>query len=618
MPTALYEFGSFRVDDEERLLLRNGKPVALPPKVAETLLLLLSRAGHIVEKDEILRTIWPDTFVEEASLTQNISLLRKALGETAEDHRYIETIPKRGYRFIAPVRVIDAEHSPVGARRLPRITIALAATAILLVAAASFLYFRPRAKPPLPPPSPRSIAVLPLAPIGIAPSDDYLGLGIADALITKLANVQQITVRPTSSVRKYQTARRDPLAAGRELGVESVLEGSVQRSGGRVRVTMQLLRVADARPLWTGSFDETFTDMLSVQDSIADQVTKALALSLTVRERRRLRKRDTEDIEAYEAYLKGRFHWNKRTEEGFQQAVEHFSRAIELDPLYALAYAGLADCYNLYNNYDLAPATETGPKAKAAALKALEIDSELAEAHTSLALVREVYDFDQIGADESYRRAIELNPNYSTAHHWYGLFLVQMGRSDEAIRHLQRAHELDPLSNIIGVGVAWAHYFARQNEKSIEVSRKNMHTVSGFWPSHLVLGWSYEQMRNIPEARIEFTRALELSGRNTLPLASLGHLYAISGNRREALRVLDEIQARSRQRYVSAYFPAAIYAGLGRKTEALDWLERASRERAYWLISIHVNPWFDGLRQEPRFQHLERTLGFEAYRQQFP
>ena len=618
MSPALYEFGSFRVDGGERVLLRNGKPVALPPKVAETLVLLLSRAGHIVEKDEILRSVWPDTFVEEASLTQNISLLRKALGETHEEHRYIETIPKRGYRFVAPVRVITSDtESPRPRAAVALRPLALGAIALVLAVAVLFLYFRPGAKPALPPPSPRSIAVLPLVPIGASSSDEYLGLGIADALITKLANVQQITVRPTSSVRKYYGAKRDALAAGRELGVESVLEGSIQRAAGRVRVTLQLLRVADARPLWTGSFDETFTDILSVQDSIADQVTKTLALSLTARERSRLKKHDTDDIEAYEAYLKGRFHWNKRTEEGFKRGVEHFSRAIELDPLYALAYAGLADCYNLFNNYDLAPATETGPKAKAAALKALEIDPELAEAHTSLALVREVYDFDQIAADESYRRAIELNPNYSTAHHWYGLFLVQMGRSDDAIRHLQRAHELDPLSNIIGVGVAWAHYFARQNDRSIEISRKNIDAVPDFWPAHLVLGWSYEQRRKFPEARGEFTKAIDLSGRNTLPLASLGHLHAISGNERDALRVLEEIEARSRQRYVSAYFPAAIYAGLGRKAEALDWLERASRERAYWLISIHVNPWFDGLRHEQRFQQLERSLGFQAYAERF-
>ncbi|MGZ8833496.1 MAG: tetratricopeptide repeat protein, partial [Thermoanaerobaculia bacterium] len=338
---------------------------------------------------------------------------------------------------------------------------------------------------------------------------------------------------------------------------------------------------------------------------------KSVRTSSRLRRPRQARAR--RGLEAYEAYLRGRFQWNKRTEEGFTKAVVHFTRAIELDPLYARAYAGLADSYNLFNNYDIAPAMETGPKAKAAALKALQIDSELAEAHTALALVTEVYDFDQIGADKSYRRAIELNPNYSTAHHWYGLFLVQMGRSDEAIQHLQRARDLDPLSNIIGVGVAWAHYFARQHERAIEISRTNIEVVPDFWPAHLVLGWSYEQTGKLAEARNEFNRAIELSGRNTLPLASLGHLHAISGNEREALRILDEIEARSRERYVSAYFPATIYAGLGRKAEALAWLDRAERERAYWLISIHVNPWFDSLRTEPRFAKLEQDLGFQAY-----
>jgi len=609
MAEPLYEFGPFRLDARDKLLLREGKPVALPPKVSETLVLLLRRAGHVVEKDEILKIIWPDTFVEEASLTQNISILRKALGES-EDHHYIETIPKRGYRFVAPVRLLDQREAPWTARRrfIPLITLAAAVAALAVLP-----YLKRETSAVATPPPSRSIAVLPLVPIGAPTSDEYLGLGIADALITKLANLQQITVRPTSSVRKFVGSKRDAVAAGRELAVESVMDGSIQRAAGRVRVTMQLIRVADGTPLWTGSFDEKFTDLLSVQDAIADSVTKALALSLTARDRIRLKKRDTDDVEAYESYLRGRFYWNKRTEEGFTKAVVHFTRAIELDPLYARAYAGLADCYNLFNNYDLAPATETGPKAKAAALKALEIDSELAEAHTSLALVREVYDFDQIAADQSYRRAIELNPNYSTAHHWYGLFLVQMGRTEEAIQHLQRARDLDPLSNIISVGVAWAHYFARQHERAIEISRKNIEVVPDFWPAHLVLGWSYEQTGKFEEARNQFNRAIDLSGRNTLPLASLGHLHAISGKQRDALRILAEIEARSRERYVSAYFPAAIQAGLGRKAEALAWLDRAERERAYWLISIHVNPWFDGLRDEPRFQQLERNLGFQAF-----
>ncbi|HMC23349.1 MAG TPA: tetratricopeptide repeat protein, partial [Thermoanaerobaculia bacterium] len=558
------------------------------------------------------------TFVEEASLAQNISLLRKALGQSHEDHTYIETIPRRGYRFVAPVELTAA---PAVVDRTGRVR-AISALAALLAGALTVLILywqqQPSSEPPLR--TPKTMAVLPFEPIGTTAADEHLGLGLADTLITKLANIREVTVRPTSSVRRYAGSDqpRDLLKAGRELQVDSVLEGTVQRAGERVRVSVQLIRVRDGTPLWTGIFQEKFTDIFAVQDSISEQVAKALALKLTSHERRRMQKRDTENVEAYEAYLKGRFFWNKRTADGFKKAVDHFNHAIELDPLYALAYAGLADCYNLFNNYDLAPATETGPKAKAAALKALEIDPELAEAHTSLALVREVYDFDQIGADESYRKSIELNPNYSTAHHWYGLFLVQMGRTDDAISHLRRAHELDPLSGIINVGVAWAYYFARQHDRAIEVSKQNVDLAPDFWPAHLVLGWAYEQKGRFSEARDEFTRAIELSGRNTLPLASLGHLHAVSGNESEARRILAELNTLSRQRYISPYFPAAIYAGLRKKEDALQWLERAHRERAYWLISIQVNPWFDGLRQEPRFQDLQNRLGFTAYRDRFP
>ena len=614
----VYEFGPYRVDSEDRLLLRDGKPIPLPPKVTDTLLLLLDHAGHVVEKDEIIARVWPDTFVEEASLSQNISLLRKALGESHDDHRYIETIPKRGYRFVAAVTAPGSK--PAASKRSRIRSAALAAAALGTVASTLLLLRRePPAPPPTAPASVQSIAVLPFLPIGAPAENEYLGLGMADALITKLASVHSITVRPTSSVRKYAsgTEARDPIKAGRELNVSSVLEGSVQRSSERVRVTLQLIRVRDGAPLWSGTFDEKFTDIFAVQDSIADQVTRALALSLSASERARLQRRETGEPAAYEAYLKGRFFWNKRTEAGFKASIDHFTRAIELDPLYALAYAGLADSYNLFNNYDLAPATETGPKAKAAALKALEIDPALAEAHASLALVQEVYDFDQIAADESYRRAVELNSNYSTAHHWYGLFLVQMGRTEDAIRHLEQAKRLDPLSNIIDVGLAWAHYFARRYDRTIELSRQTIDLVPDFWPAHLVHGWALEQSGRYEDAEREFARAIELSGRNTLPLASLGHLHAVSGKTREATRILDELQSRSRARYVSAYFPAAIHTGLGRTEEAFRWLERAEKERAYWLISLHVNPWFDPLRQDARFVDLERRLGFTAYAAKF-
>jgi DNA-binding winged helix-turn-helix (wHTH) protein/TolB-like protein/Flp pilus assembly protein TadD len=623
----LFEFGPFRIDRQDRLLLRDARPLHLPPKAVEILILLLENAGHVVDKDRLISTAWPDTFVEEANLAQNISLLRKTLGDEAERPAFIETIPKRGYRFVAPVRLAggggetvvvrdtarvaaaDRSEEPAAPQRAAgrRRIILLAGAALAAGLAASFWIGRRPA--PVPSADVRSIAVLPLVPLG-PQKEDYIGLGMADAVITKLANIRQITVRPTSAVRRYASGERDLRAIGRELGVDAVLEGSIQQSGDRFRITVQLLDVRSGATVWTGKFDEALPSLFALQDAISEEVAQALALRLTSEEKRRLAQRYTQNPEAYQLYLKGRFHWNKRSEEGLKRAIDHFNGAIEKDPLYALAYAGLADCYNLFNNYDLYPATESGPRAKAAALKALQLDPDLAEAHTALALAQEVYDYDQEASERSYRRAIELNPNYSTAHHWYGLYLVQMGRTQPALSELQRARELDPLSLPINVGVAWAHYFARDNDKAMDHSLRNLELADTFWPSRLVLGWAYEQKGRHAEAEQEFTRALELSEGSTLPLASLGHLYAVTGKREKAREVLAQLDRRARDRYVSAYFRAAIYTGLGDRERALAWLEKAYEERAYWLISIKVNPWFDPLRSEPRFQRVQERIGF--------
>jgi DNA-binding winged helix-turn-helix (wHTH) protein/TolB-like protein/Tfp pilus assembly protein PilF len=626
----LYEFGPFRLDRLDRLLLRDQRPVHLPPKAVEILILLLEDAGHVVHKDRLMSAVWPDTFVEEANLAQNVSLLRKTLGDEAEDPVFIETIPKRGYRFVAPVSKAGG-----GAGMVPALTeqptagpaaeglreetsvpqrargrrgaLVLGGTA-LVIGLASYLWIG-RRPPPAASADVRSIAVLPFTPLG-PQKEDYIGLGMADALITKLANIRQITVRPTSAVRRYASGDRDLRAVGRELGVDAVLEGSIQQSGDGLRITMQLLDVRSGATVWTGKFDAALPSLFALQDAVSEEVAQALALRLTTEEKRRLARRHTENPEAYQLYLKGRFHWNKRTEEGLKKAVDHFNGAIERDPLYALAYAGLADCYNLFNNYDLYPATQSGPRAKAAALRALELDPDLAEAHTSLALAQEVYDFDQEASERSYRRAIELNPNYSTAHHWYGLYLVQMGRTQPALAELKRAQELDPLSLPINVGVAWAHYFARDNDKAMDYSLRNLELAEDFWPSRLVLGWAYEQKGRHAEAERELTRAMELSEGSTLPLASLGHLYAVTGQREKARDVLTQLDRRGRHRYVSPYFRAAIYAGMGDQERAVTWLEKAYEERAYWLISIKVNPWFDPLRSDPRFQSVQQRIGF--------
>ncbi len=626
-PRHCYEFDSFRLDPFKRVLLRSGTVVQLMPKAFDTLLVLVQNSGRVLDKEELMKAVWPNAIVEETNLAHNVSALRKALGEKVGDHRFIATISGQGYTFISTVRVVAYdEGSPAGTgtkalqailaalgvrgRRLGKVT--AVAVGILLLGVAGAVTYYLVIREPDPPASQRairSIAVLPFKALG-AESDEYLGLGMADALITKLGSISEVLVRPTNAVRRYTTPGEDPIIAGQALRVDAVLDGNVQRSGERIRVTVQLVRVEDKAPLWAATFDEKFTDVFLVQDAISGAVARALALRLTGAEQQRLAKRQTDNAEAFQAYSKGRFYWNKRTDDGLRKGIEQFNQAIEQDPRYALAYAGLADCYNLLNNYDILPANDCIPKARTAALKALEIDEGLAEAHTSLALVLEAYEWDQVGAEREYRRALELNHNYSTAHHWYGLYLAQMGRPDEAMRELTRAQELEPTSLIISTGVAWGFYFGRQPDRSIQHLQKTLELDGNFWPAHLVLAWAYEQKNEYKKAGEEYQRAIDNSKANTLAVAGLGHLHAEAGNRADAMKVLRELNRLSAERYISSYFTAAIYAGLRETDIAIEWLEKAYQEHSYWLISIKVNPWFDRLRSDPRFKDLEQRIGF--------
>jgi DNA-binding winged helix-turn-helix (wHTH) protein len=364
----VYEFGSFRLNATEGLLLCDGSPVPLAPKAFAILSVLVEKGGRLVEKSELMEVVWPDTFVEESNLTQNIFTLRKLLGKDAHGRSYIETVSRRGYRFTAEVKELRDEGLPTAER----------SNGVALSGGGS------RAL--------TSIAVLPFSLIGEESGDEYLKLGMADALITRLGNIRKLILRPTSAVRKYVSHEQDSIRLGQKLGVDAVLEGTIRRRGEHVRITVQLVSVSGETMLWAERFDEKFTDIFAVEDSISEQVAAALILKLTGDEKRRLTKRYTEDVEAYQAYLKGRYFWNKRTEEEMRKGVKYFRQAIELDPLYALAYAGLADSYNVLGIYNASAPRETFPKAKAAALKALEIDDALAEAHTSLASVLQFFD----------------------------------------------------------------------------------------------------------------------------------------------------------------------------------------------------------------------------------
>lgn len=587
----VYEFGPFRLNETECLLLRDGRPVPLTPKAFAILSVLVRKCGRLVEKSELMEAVWPDTFVEESNLTQNIFTLRRLLGKDARGRPYIETVSRRGYRFTAEVRELPDEGLPASAGG---------------DGGGSPLGAGKRAL--------TSIAVLPFSLIGGGSGDEYLKLGMADALITRLGNIHKIVLRPTSAVRKYVSHEQDSIKLGQKLGVEAVLEGAIRRRGEHVRITVQLVSVSGEATLWAGRFDEKFTDIFAVEDSISEQVAAALILKLTSDEKRRLTRRYTEDVEAYEAYLKGRYFWNKRTEEGMRKGVEYFRRAIEIDPLYALAYAGLADSYNVLGIYNLSPPRETFPKAKAAAVKALEIDDALAEAHTSLAHALQYFDWDWAGAEREYRRAIELNPDYATAHHWYANYLITMGRHAEAMEEMRLARRLDPLSAIIEGNIGNHLYYTRRYDLAMEHFRKMLEMEPDFYGTHTNLGGVYEQKGMYGEAISEFEKALALD--DNLPTrAWLGHAYALAGRRAAAHEVIGELQERSRSRYISPYDIAVIYVGLGDAGQAFAWLEKAYEDRSDSLVWLKVDPRLDGIRGDPRLTDLMERVGLPSENQ---
>ncbi|HEV8486878.1 MAG TPA: winged helix-turn-helix domain-containing protein [Blastocatellia bacterium] len=582
-----YEFGPFRLDARERRLIREGKAIPLAPKVFDTLVALVEGGGRLIDKDELMMRLWPDTFVEEGTLARNISDLRKALGESSGSGKYIETVPKRGYRFVTDVRELTGTTLIVQRQTRSRVIVEEE------IEPADGL---------------RSIAVLPFKSLSADEADEYLGLGIADALITRLTKIRRMMVRPTSAVFKYAGLRQDPVLAGRELNVASVLDGSIQRWNDRIRITVQLVSVKDASALWAEKFDEKFTDIFAVEDSISQQVATALTLTLTGDERRLLGRHYTENTEAYQSYLKGRYFWNRRSTESLKKGVEYFTQAIDLDPSYASAYAGVSDSYTLLVVREALPPQEGFAKAKAAAAMALRIDEEFAEAHASLGHAL-LHNWEWDDAEREIKRAIELNPGYPSAHHWYSEHLTARGRCDESITELALAAELDPLSLVISADLGRAFYYARNYDQVIMQEARTLELDSNFWLSHINLGRSYTQKGMHAEAINELQKACELSVGNTEALSFLGFAYAAAGNRGQALEMLVELSELSKHSHVPPYHFAIVYAGLGDNDRAFEWLERSFEKHAVDLFTLRVEPMFDGLRSDPRFEDLQFRVG---------
>lgn len=640
---AIYEFGPFRIDVGRRIVLREGEPVPLTSKSFDTLLVLVERRGEVVCKDELMKTLWPDTIVEENNLTQQISMLRKALGERASEHRYVLTVPGRGYSFIAEVNeaslreqdliveqhtrsriTVEVEDDDERAKQAPEEKIKLlpdtshAATrkqpsgsaifslsivlAVLTIATV-FWFYSQRTQQPSNSGIKKSIAVLPFKSLNSDSANDYLGTGMSDTLIAKLSNIRQISVRPTSTVIKYAGQNQDAYAIGRELGVDSVLEGTVQKAGDRVRVTVQLVNVQDRNPLWAQSFDEKLTDIFTVQDLISEQVARTMLVKLNVDEQRQLSKRETENVEAYQEYLRGRYFWNKRNDEGLKKSLERFQQAITLDPDYGQAHAGLADAYTLIAHYRIKPYAqdEAFQKGRAEAIKALKIDDTLAEAHASLAFIKTYYDHDEAGAEIEFKRAIELDPNYATAHHWYSEYLAMRGQDEEAMTEIKRAQELDPLSPVINTTLGERLYLARRYDEAIRQLQKTLEFAPDFGPAHYTLGLAFEQKGMYEGAIAELRKARDTSGNSQNILASLGHTLALSGQKSAAHKILDELLAKEDP---VPYAIAVIYQGLGEKQQTIGWLKKVKDKKDALDMMLKLDPRMDNLRDDPGFREL--------------
>lgn len=639
-----YEFGKFRLVPEEHLLLCKGEPVSLSPKVFEVLVCLVEHEGHLIKKNDLLDRLWADSFVEEATLARTVSTLRKALGETTED-KFIETVAKLGYRFIAPVRLVTedeilsspllldresdhtvkpdsapkkvdtesasdfpAEAVPLWGRILSRPVLLIGSLCIAALFVAIMISWNRQAKSV---DDIRSIAVLPFNQIGEGERDESLEFGMADTLITQLSKLKRVVVRPTSAVAKYTGQKPDSIQAGRDLKVDAVLEGTIQRTGERVRLNLQLIRTSDGTQLWAERFDTSFSDIFAVQDSISDQVVGALNVQLSREERDLAAKRPTVHPEAHRLYVQGRFFWNKRTADERRKAIGYFNKAIALDPNYAWAYAGLADCYVLGGHGTGMPVSELMAKAKAAATRALEIDNSLAEAHTSLALVNLTYDWDFEGAASRFRRALELNPNYAVAHHWYSEYLIVMQRHEKAMEELKRAQELDPTSLIISRDIGRAFYYSKSNDQAIAEYEQTLEMDADFFPAVFYLGLAYAQKGVFPEAVAELEKADALARGSASTKAALIYVYAKSGEPDKARALYDELIQAPRQNPIPSFELAVANLGLGQKDEALEFLQKACGERSYRLIHIKNDPRFEDLRGDPRFASILKCIGLE-------
>jgi TolB-like protein/DNA-binding winged helix-turn-helix (wHTH) protein/Tfp pilus assembly protein PilF len=628
-------FGVFEVDLQAGELRKNGLKVRLQEQPFQILVMLLARPGEVVAREELQHKLWPpETFVDfEVGLNTAIKRLRDALGDSAESPRYLETLPRRGYRFIAPVEEASTSTSSIrgiektGAgiaapsskrSRSTRIGIRVLSLAGLigLLVAIYAGALRQRLWKKLGAVRIESIAVLPLRNISNDPEQDFFADGMTDALVTNLGKISALNVISRTSVMRYRNTQVPLPEIARELKVDALVEGTVTRSSNRVRITANLVQANPEKQLWAESYEGDLRDVLALQSQVASAIAQQVEVKLTPAEHERLSGSRSVDPEAYRLYIKGRYFWVKRNEESINRAVDYFRQAIEHDPGYAAAYSGLADCYSsLGFAFDVGsqPPRDAQPKAKAAALKALELDSSLADAHNSLAFAKLNYDWDWQGAEAEFKRCLELNPGYSHGHHWYAHFLLSSGRLNEALAESARALELDPLSPIINAHLGWHHIYTRQYDRAIEQLTKTLELDPHYGLAFWYRGLAYAQKKMYPEALRELGSARDLLPGNLVLESDIGNVYAVSGNKRAAESVIAELKQESAHRYANPYQIALIYAGLGQRDQTFEWLEKAYRGRSDLLVYFKVDPRLDPIRSDSRFAALLRRIAIPAH-----
>jgi len=629
-------FGVFEVDLRAGELTKRGLRIRLQEQPFQILAILLEKPGELITREELREKIWGQTVVDfDHGLNKAINKIREALGDSAENPRFVETVARRGYRFLADVTPIDTaadtQPGPETERLVPppdshRVEVADVGVpprrpyrarawtgigfGLALVVAASLswiLYSQSQSSPRI-----RSLAVLPLESLSGDASQDYFADGMTDALIADLGQISALRVISRTSVMGYKRVHKPLAEIARALNVEAVVEGTVSRSGERVRITAQLIQVPNEKHLWAQSYEGELQDTLALQNRVARAIAEQIQVTLNPREVAALEKSKKVNPEAYEAYLKGRYFWNKRSGESLKKAIDYFEHAIGVDPDYARAYSGLADSYALLGDweYGILSPQDAFPRAKAAATKALALDDNLSEAHTSLAFILDLYDWGWASAEKEYKHALALNPGYATAHHWYAWHLIVMARNDEGIAELKKAEALDPLSLIISSDLADALCIAHRYDESLEQSQKTIELDPQFAVAHYQLGQALEQKHKHDEAITEFRRAIELAGGNTTFESNLASAYAVSGRKEEAMKIVKDLETRQSQDSSTDASIALIYVGLGDNDRAMIWLDRAYQAR--FNPSILMRPVFDPLRSAPRFQDLLHRIGLPS------